>query len=77
MLCDETVLEPHLPKGDLLISVGDLLQVLMPGHERVEITLRGPVLEQMQNDLRVLRIVLVPRVVQGFSCAGDGHRGHQ
>ena len=74
---DEAVLEPHLPQGDLLIGVGHLLQVLMPGHERIEIPLRRPVLQQMQNDLRVLRIVLVPRVVQGLSRAGDGDRRHQ
>jgi hypothetical protein len=30
----------------------------------------------MQNDLRVLRVVLVPRVVESLSCAGDGNRGH-
>ena len=77
MVRHEAVLEPHLPQGDLLVGIGHLLQVLMPGHERIEIPLRRPVLQQMQNDLRVLRIVLVPRVVQGLSRAGDGNRRHQ
>ncbi len=31
----------------------------------------------MQNDLRVLRVVLVPGVVQGLPCAGDSNGRNQ
>lgn len=57
---DQAVLESHLPQGHLLIGLGHLLQILVPGHERIEIPLRRPVFEQAQNHLRILRIVLVP-----------------
>lgn len=42
----------------------------MPGHHRVEVSLGGPVLQQVQNDLRVLRVILVPGVVKRLACAG-------
>ena len=74
---DEAVLEPHLSERHLLIGIGHFLQILVPGHERIQIPLRRPVLQQMQNDLRVFRVVLVPRVVQRLPRARDRDRRHQ
>ena len=39
--------------------------------------LNGPDLQHVKNDLRVLRVVLVPAVVQGFAGPGQSHRGNK
>jgi hypothetical protein len=76
MVGHDGVLESHFPQRHLLIRVRHLLQIMMPGHQRVEKPLRRSGLQQMQNDLRVLGIILVPRVVQRIAGAGDGQRRH-
>ncbi|EGG78645.1 hypothetical protein SXCC_00626 [Gluconacetobacter sp. SXCC-1] len=34
-------------------------------------------LKHVQDDLRILGIILVPAIVQSFSCAGEGDRRNQ
>jgi len=46
------------------IRTEKLLEVVVTFFERIREALRYTSLEQMQNDLRVFRIVLVPRVEQ-------------
>jgi transposase InsO family protein len=65
------------PQRDLLIRIRHRLQIVVAGHQRVPILLRRPVPQQMQNDLRVLRIVLLPGVVERLACPGDRDRRHQ
>ena len=49
---------------DHLVRLRQLLDVVDAGEEGISVGLRGADLEHMQDDLRVLRIVLVPSVVQ-------------
>jgi hypothetical protein len=70
----ETVVESHLAQRDLLVRVRHLLQILISRDQRIDVRLRGPLLQQMENDLCVFRIVLVPGVVQRLAGAGDGER---
>ena len=54
-----------------------LLQVVDAGGERADIALRGADPQHVQDDLRVLGIVLVPPIVQRLPRAGKGHRGDE
>ncbi len=47
------------------MRLGQLLHIIDGVHQRVVVPLRDPGLEQMQEDLRILEIVLAPGVVQG------------
>lgn len=49
---------------------GQLLKVIGPAQHRIVIELRIPDLHHVQNDLRILWVMLVPTVVQGFPGAG-------
>jgi hypothetical protein len=47
-----------------LVRLRQLLDIVDTGEEAIGVGLRGADLEHVQDDLRVLRIVLIPAVVQ-------------
>ena len=49
----QTVLETHLVQRNLLVRAGDLLQILVARHHRIQVRLRRAGLQQVQDDLRV------------------------
>ena len=55
------------------MGLEQLLEVIDPGCQRIDVALGGSDPEHMQDDLRVLGIVLVPAVVQGLPGAGERH----
>ena len=59
------------------MGFGQFLNVVRSGHHRVLEDLHRPDLQHVQDDLGVLRVVLVPAVVQGFPRARQSDRGHQ
>ena len=71
MVSEDAVEHLGLGFGDRLVGFGDLLQVVDPGRERVEVALRGSDPEHVKDDLGVPRIVLVPAIVECFSGAGQ------
>jgi hypothetical protein len=56
-------------------SLRQLLDVGGPDDQRVVEELYGADLQHVQNDLRILRVVLVPAVVQSLACPGEADRG--
>ena len=62
---------------DRLVGLRQLLQIVDPGCERIDIALGGTDPEHVQDDLRVLRVVLVPAVVQRLAGAGQRDGGDQ
>src|SRR5688572_11472139 len=59
------------------MRLGELLDVVNPGRERVMVVLGGADPEHVQNDLRVLGVVLVPAVVKRLAGARERQRGDQ
>ena len=51
------------------MGLRQFLNVIGPLHQRVMVELFIPDLHHVQDDLGVLRIVLIPAVVQGFACS--------
>ena len=72
VMCEKTMLGACLLGRDLRIAQRELLEIVDVVYERIMIMLRHPGPKQMEQDLGVLRIVLVPGVVHGFACTGDG-----
>ncbi len=58
-----------------LVGLRQLLDVADAGNEGVVEDLDRADLQHVQDDLRVLRIVLVPAVVQGLPRSGERDRG--
>jgi hypothetical protein len=58
---------------DHLVGLRQLLNVAGAGHQRVMKDLNRADLQHAQNDLRILRIVLVPAVVQRLPRPGECH----
>ena len=63
----EPMLRPCLLERDLGIGERQLLKVMDLVRERIMVVLSHAGLEQMEQDLGVLRIVLVPGVMHGFT----------
>jgi hypothetical protein len=59
------------------VRLRQFLNVVDAGADRIEIGLRRSDLEHVQDNLRILGIVLVPAVVQSFPRTGQRNRGHQ
>lgn len=74
---EQPVPELRLGLRDDLVRLRHFLNVVYAGADRIEIGLRRSDLEHVQDNLRILRIVLVPAVVQSFSRTGQRNRGHQ
>jgi hypothetical protein len=55
----------------------ELLQVIHRMDQRIMIALGDLGLQQMQQDLRILGVVLIPGVIEGIACPGHGQRGNQ
>lgn len=53
-----------------------LLDISSPDNQSVMEELHCADLPHMQNDLSVLRVLLVPTVVQGLACPGEADGGH-
>lgn len=51
-----------------------LLEVVDPGHQRVDVTLRRADPQHMRDNLRVLGVVLVPAAVQRLTRSGERDR---
>jgi hypothetical protein len=62
-------------QGDALISVGHLLEVVVVADERVVVNLGGAGLQEVEDDLAVFRVVLVPGVIASLAGAGDRDGG--
>ena len=60
------------PRDDV-VRLGQLLKVIRAAEQRVVVELLVPDLHHVQDDLRVLRVVLVPAVVQGLTGACQRH----
>src|SRR5690348_5006033 len=61
--------------GDDLVRLRKLLQVINSRNEWVLVNHRGAHPEHVQDHLRVLRIILIPPVVQGLSGPRQRHTG--
>jgi hypothetical protein len=62
---------------DLVVGLGQFLRVIGAVDHRIVPDLAQPGLEQVQNDLRILGIVLVPRVVHRLAGAGQRQSRNQ
>jgi len=63
--------------GNGFVGLRHLLQIVDARSQRIDIALRRPDLQHMQDYLRVLGIILVPAIVQRFACPGQGDRRNQ
>lgn len=70
---------PDLGLGlrDELMGLGELLKVIDAGGQRILIGHRGADTEHVQDYLGVLRVVLIPAVVQRFTRPGECHTGDE
>ncbi len=66
-MVDQRVLHLGACAGNLVVGLCKFLQVMMAGDLRVHVTLICATPEHFQDDLRVLGIVLVPRVEHRFA----------
>lgn len=73
----DAVLNLDLPERDLIMCLGEFLEIVRAMHQRIVIPLRDPGFEQMQHDSRVFGVVLIPRVVDGITRARYGERRNQ
>ena len=60
-----------------IMGFGQFLNIVRAGTHRILEDLHRTDLSHMQDDLGVLRIVLVPAVVQRLACPSQGNGGHQ
>ena len=76
-MVEQTVLHASLAQRNLEVSLRQLLQIVgLLDHWIVEV-LGVPITQQMQDDLRVFRVVLVPGVVQRLTRSGNRDRGDE
>jgi hypothetical protein len=76
-MCQDPVPQLGLGPRHGIMCLGQLLNVVRAGHHRVLKDLHRADLQHMQDDLGILRIVIVPAVVQCLPRAGQGDRRHQ
>ncbi len=62
-----------LRAGNDVVCLGQLLKIVGPAEHWVVIDLLIPDLHHVHDNLRILRVILVPTVVQGFAGAGQRH----
>lgn len=63
-----------LCKRHCIMCLGQLRNVVGARNHRVLEDLNCADLQHVQNDLGIFRIVFIPTVVQGFTCAGEPNR---
>jgi hypothetical protein len=73
----DTVLDARFPQRDLAVGLGQLLDVVDPMGQRVVIGLGQPGLKHVEDDLGVLRIVLIPGIEHGLPRPGGRHGGDE
>jgi hypothetical protein len=73
----EPMPELSLRLRDHLVCLRQLLDVVDARNERINVGLRGADPQHVQDDLCILRIVLVPAVVQSLTRSRQRHRGNQ
>lgn len=71
------MLHPGLFQRDLGIGQRQLLEIMRVVHERIIVALGHAGSDQVQQDLRILRIVLIPGVVHRFASACNSQRRDQ
>jgi hypothetical protein len=69
--------ELSLSLRDHLVRLRQLLDVIDARDERIDVGLRGADPQHVQDDLCILRIVLVSAVVQSLPRSRQRHRGDQ
>ncbi len=74
---EQAMLGARLFQGDLRVGQRQFLKVMDVMDQRIVEVLGKPGFEQMQQDLRVLGIVLIPGVVHGLAGAGHSYRRDQ
>ena len=74
MVIDNGVLNLGSGTADLVVGLGKLLDVVVTGQHWVDVRLRAALLQHLQDDRSILRIVLVPGIEHGFAEPGLGHR---
>ncbi len=70
----DTVLDLGLGPGDRFMCLRQLRHIVDAGPQRIMVDLRRLDPEHVQDHLRKLGIVLVPTVMQSFSCSGECQR---
>ena len=73
-MIDDRVLNRRAGARHLVIRLGQFLQVVVTRDHRVDVALHASLLEHLEDDGRILRIVLVPGVEHCLSIAGLGYR---
>ncbi|GGO33065.1 hypothetical protein GCM10010991_21860 [Gemmobacter aquaticus] len=73
----DTMPQFRLRPRDHLVGLRQFLDVASAGDQRVVKDLDRTDLQHVQNDLRILGIVLVPAVVQRFPRAGESDGRHE
>ena len=73
-MIEQAVGEPFARQHNLMVGLGELLEVVVAGQQRIVVVLHQTMLEQLQDDARVFRVVLVPGVEQRIPIARPRHR---
>jgi hypothetical protein len=76
VMCNDPVAQLGAGAGYLLVGLGDLLEIVRALDQRVVVLLRYPLLEQLENHLRILGVILVPAVEHRVAIASAGNRRH-
>ena len=70
-MVEQTVLHASLAQRNLEVGLRQLLQIVGLLDDWIVEVLGVPITQQMEDDLRVFRVVLVPGVVQCLTRSGD------
>src|SRR5918993_5642375 len=76
-MVEQTVLHARLAQRNLEVGLRQFLEIVGLFNERIVEILCVLVTQQMQDDLRVFRVVFVPGVVQRLARPGDRDRGDE
>lgn len=70
-MVQDTVPGLSLGFGDDFVRLRQFLQIVDAGFKRIDVNLRGPDPQHVQDNLCILWIVLVPAVMQRLSSSGQ------
>jgi hypothetical protein len=72
---EQTMLDARPRECHLPIGLRDLLYIVPARDERIDVAHRHALLQDIENDTRLFRIMLVPRRIPRFATAGARQRG--
>jgi hypothetical protein len=66
------VLKPGAAKRDVIVGLGQFLDIMKTRLDRIGIDLNNPTLEEFKQYASIFGVVLIPRVEDGYAVAGAG-----